>query len=756
MARLRSLLKISAVLLLSLGVLAGAVYTLWLDHQIRQRFAGARWALPAQIYAAPLEIYPGMPLTRHQMRVELERLGYQPLADNGWRQGRYRFARDAIEISTRPFHFPEGEQDSQRLLLRYSGESLVALQGADGKGLALAQLDPLLIGSIYPSHGEDRVLVKLEEVPELLHQGLVQTEDQRFYQHLGLDPRAIARAFVANIKAGRVVQGGSTLTQQLIKNFFLHNQRVFSRKATEAVMALLLELHYDKPEILEAYLNEVYLGQDGERAIHGFGLGSEFYFRKPLAELGADELATLVGMVKGPSYYNPRRHPERARSRRDLVLRQWYEAGLIDDAGLAQATARPVVASDPTSQGQVRYPAFVQQVHRELARDYPQDTLTREGLRIFTTLDPQVQDAAERAIREGLSSIEADRRLSRLEAAAVVASVSDGSIKALVGGRDGQARGFNRALDARRPVGSTLKPVVYLAALQQSQRYQLTTLLRDEPVTLAMPNGSVWSPENFDQQTHGPVPLFEALSQSYNLATVNLGLELGLDQVVETLRDLGVEEYVPALPSLLLGAWDRSPLQLAQLYAALASGGYTRQLVSIRAVQTADGAELKRYPMALAEPLPAAPVAQLNWALQSATQQGTGRGIYRHLSADIAVAGKTGTSDELRDSWFAGYGENLLGIVWVGHDDNSPSQLTGASGALPIWARMMASSGLSGLTEPLVPDLEWQRIDTESWLPAPRGCQRVLRIPFVAGTVPDDKAPCAEQTLRDRFREWWQ
>ncbi|MGJ8669411.1 MAG: penicillin-binding protein 1B [Oceanococcus sp.] len=747
-------LKLGTVLI-CLAVLGLIGYTVVLDQQIRSRFAGARWSLPAQIYAAPMELYPGVALNKYQVLQELDRLGYQRVARAKLKQGRYSQQRDQIEVRTRPFVFSDGPQISLHLRLNFGANSLQAISDVQNDdALSLVRLDPLLIGSIYPNHGEDRVLVKLSEVPALLPQGLVATEDQRFYSHFGLDPRAIMRATVVNIKAGRVVQGGSTLTQQLVKNFFLHNQRQFSRKFSEAILSLLLELHYSKDAILEAYLNEVYLGQDGQRAIHGFGLGSEFYFHKPIGELSNAELATLVGMVKGPSYYNPKRHPSRARDRRNLVLGMWRDSGLIDDEQFALAQSQEVLSTSNKTQKNRSYPAFVEQVHRELARDYPDDALTAEGLRIYTSLIPHVQAAAEAAVTQGLSSIEANRSLNKLQAAAVVASVTDGSILALVGGRNAGEAGFNRALDARRPVGSTIKPVVYLSALQESKQYQLTSLIADEPVRMDMPNGSVWEPQNYDGEVHGDVPLFQALSRSYNLATVNLGMQVGLDRVIETLHRLGVEEHVPELPSLLLGAWDRSPLQLTQLYSALASGGYAQKLISIRAVQTREGELLKRYPLELSDPLRPEAVALMSWAMQQVTQVGTGRGIYRQLDPAMKVAGKTGTSDDLRDSWFAGFGSNYLGVVWVGRDDNSSTGLTGASGALPIWAQMMKASGLRGLERSRASGLDWVPVDTQSWLPGDSGCRSLLRIPYIAGTVPDQSAPCA-RTGWDKFLDLW-
>lgn len=753
MARLRTLVFSSALVLACAALVALSLYTLILDQQVRSRFSGARWSLPAQIYASPFELYPGRSLTVEQLVAELQRLGYRR---DGQSQGSYRVNRQRIELKTRPFAFTDGAQPAADLVLEFSDGRLSRLSdAATGQSQSLLRLDPLLIGSIYPQHGEDRVLVRLDQTPQLLRDGLIQTEDQRFYQHWGLDPRAIARAALVNLRAGSVVQGGSTLTQQLVKNFFLHNTRSFSRKFSEAILSLLLEWHYSKAEILEAYLNEVYLGQDGQRAVHGFGLASVFYFRKPLAELEPAELALLVGMVKGPSYYNPRRHPERARERRNLVLGQWAEAGLLAQPALSLARGQALGVGERGQAANSRYPAFVEQVHRDLARDYANDALTEEGLRIFTSLDPGVQSAAEDAIENGVGRLSSAKGRDGLQGAAVVASVTDGSILGIVGGRNTVPGGFNRALDAQRPIGSTIKPVVYLTALDQSRRYQLTSTVADAPVRLSLPNGTVWTPQNFDETLHGDVPLYRALVRSYNLATVNLGLELGVERVVATLKRLGVEDPVPALPSLLLGAWERSPLQLTQIYAALASAGFAQRLTTIRAVQTRDGDLLKRYPIQLGKPLDADVSFLLGWALQQVTQQGTGRGIYQSIDPSQRIAGKTGTSDGLRDSWFAGFGDNLLGVVWVGHDDNRSTGLTGASGALPIWAQMMAQAGIQGLREQNPGGIEWVRVDSETHLPAPKGCRSVLRIPFIRGTVPSETAPCAPTGVFDRFLDLW-
>jgi penicillin-binding protein 1B len=598
-------------------------------------------------------------------------------------------------------------------------------------------MDPLLIGSIYPTQGEDRVLVRLDEVPPLLPAALIHIEDRNFERHFGLDPRAIARAAWANLRAGRAVQGGSTITQQLVRNFFLTLERRWSRKINEAFMALLLEAHYSKEEILEAYLNEVHLGQDGGRAIHGFGLASQFYFNKPLAELQVQEVALLVALVKGPSYYNPRRNPERARERRDLVLDILAEAGFITGPEHALALKKPLGVVGEAGGNIARYPAFVDLVKRQLTGHYPESELTNDGLRIFTTLDPRAQDALEKRLTEGLPRLEKGHRMqdNTLQGAGVVTSVVDGKVLALVGGRDVRYPGFNRALDARRPIGSLAKPFVYLAALMQPQRYTLTTRLADEPVELESPPGTKWTPLNYDKELHGEVPLFVALAQSYNLATVHLGLDVGVQNVREIMRAAGMLDSPPAVPSLFLGAVELSPVEVAQMYGTLAASGYRTPLMAIREVMTKDGQPLSRYPLKVRQTLPEAPVYLLNWGLEQVMTRGTGTSAYAYLPPELRVAGKTGTTDELRDSWFAGYAEDRVAVIWVGRDDNQPAGLTGASGALQIWAPVMRDLGARSFEPEPPPGIETAAVDAD--------CSGAIEIPYVEGYPPDDDFPCA-------------
>ncbi len=732
-----------------------------LDREIRGRFAGARWTLPAQVYASPLELYPGLEISPQALRLRLLHLGYREgKALTG--PGTFVVTPKQVELVSRAFTFWDGPQPATRFIVRFGGGAIADVRTPEQtEATALVRLDPLLIGSIYPRKGEDRVLVRLDTVPPMLTSGLIYVEDQNFEDHGGIDVIAILRASFANLRAGRVVQGGSTITQQLVKNFFLSSDRSYKRKINEALMAMLVEIHYKKQEILEAYLNEVYLGQDGERAVHGFGLASQFYFNKPLQELRVHEFALLVALVKGPSYYNPRRHVERAKARRNLVLNMFAEGGYLKPEELQQALAAPLNVTGKAGKGAGRYPAFVDLVRRQLKGQYPETALTDEGLRIFSTLDAHAQESLETRIDQAMETLEKVRRpkgaTGRLEAAGVVTTAEGGQVLALAGGRESNYQGFNRALDSRRPIGSLAKPFVYLAALMQPQRYNLGTLLNDEAIEVPLSNGDIWEPQNYDGEAHGPTPLYRALSQSYNFATVRLGLDVGPSAVAKVFAAAGYPGGPPpAYHSMFLGSLDLAPLDVAQMYSTLAANGYQTPLLAIREVLTGSGQPLTRYEFNVNRVLPEGPLHLLNWALEQVVQTGTAASTAIHVPRSTRLAGKTGTTDELRDSWFAGFGADRVAVIWVGRDDNSPAGFTGASGALSIWAPLMKDLGTRGLEPRLPENVEEIAIDSQTGLRADDSCSDTVLIPYMKDYPPDKYAPCAGgrsplRWLQDQF-----
>lgn len=740
--------KLPLISLLLVLLTIFGVWMVYLDAQVRAAFDGKKWALPAKVYARPLALYPGVLLSEEQLRAELTWADYReaPVAD---RPGTYQRRGSEWLIYRRGFPFWDGAENSRRIRVSLSGGRVRAL--ADDTGSQpLLRLEPQYIGGIFPAHNEDRELVRLDQVPPVLVAALIVTEDKRFFEHWGVSVHGIVRAMMANVRAGGMVQGGSTLTQQLVKNFFLNNERTLSRKVQEAFMSLLLELHYSKEEILEAYINEVYLGQSGRRAIHGFGLASRFYFGRPLGELDTGEIATLVGLVKGASFYNPRRHEARARDRRDLVLDLMAQHQIITEAERIRARGQALITASPRRAGQREYPAFLELAKEQLQQDYRLVDLQSEGLRIFTTLDPWIQAAVEESAEQHLNLLERGRPglEGKLETAAVITSVDGGEIRALLGGRDASFFGFNRALNARRAIGSLAKPAVFLAALRTGD-YHWGSLIDDAPVTVEGRAGDLWQPENYDHQSHGMVPMQTALSHSYNQATARLGMTIGLQKVVDELHRLGVRESLPAYPSLLLGAVSMSPLEVAQIYQTIASEGFVMPLRTIDAVTTSEGDMLSSYAIRGKQMYDPVLMEWLRAGLEQVVATGTAR---RLQSLPQPLAAKTGTSDSQRDAWLAGFDNRHLGVIWVGRDDNDPMPFTGSSAALPVWEQTFRKAGAEPLSAPR--GLKMMTVDPQGTLLAD-GCSGEA-YPFPVSWLDKPRQACNSGTSRigKEIRSW--
>lgn len=728
--------------LLLLVTVSGAVGIAILDFRVRSEFEGKRWALPAKVYARPLELYSGAQLSIDDLKIELKALGYH-FVEQVDAPGEVAFSRSSATLSTRGFQFPEEYEPARQLILEFNGDSLNQMRSADQQPLTLIRLEPALIGGIYPLNNEDRDLIQLEEAPQAFIDALIAIEDRDFYDHFGISPKGIARAMWANLRAGAFVQGGSTLTQQLIKNFYLTADRTLLRKMLEIPMAMILEWHYSKEEILEAYLNEVYLGQSGNRAIHGFGLGAAHYFAQPIQELELHQLALLAGLVKGPSYYDPRRNPERAKARRNLVLSVLHQQGSINDEEYMLASTAELDVVPAGSSMKEAYPAYIDLVKRQLRREYKDEDLGSEGLQIFTSLDPISQHKAETSLVSTIDELTRSygESMTKLQGSMVVTDPQTGEVLALIGDKNTRYQGFNRALDASRPIGSLVKPAVYLTALEQG--YTLISELDDSPFSLTLPNQQSWTPKNYDGQTHGLVPLHAALTHSYNLSTAQLGMELGVEKVIDTLKRLGVDRPMDAYPSLLLGAQSLSTLEVAAMYQTIAAGGFQIPPRTIRTVTDSAGEPLSSYPFQLQQSIDEKPMFLLQYNLQQVTRSGTARSIYQQLPININSAGKTGTSDQQRDSWFAGFTGNRLAVVWLGLDDNSPMPITGSTGALRAWTRFIAQEPLQSF-EPAMPEgIEMLWVDPLSGKLADGLCENALQIPFIAGTQPTETAACA-------------
>jgi len=740
----RLLLVITGII--GLSILGFIGWVIYLDRVITNEFQGRLWSVPARVYAAPLELYVGAPTTADDLDMELRRLHYQP-GDPATGPGFFRRRNGDFELHARRVQFIDELRPATRITLHANAEGITGLSAADGSDVPVFRLDPLMVGSVFPIHGEDRIILTPAEVSPQLRAALKTIEDRRFDDHHGVDPRSIVRAVWANLRAGRIAQGGSTLTQQLVKNYFLNDAQTFGRKLKEAVMAMRLEARFSKEEILVAYINEVSLGQDGQRAIHGFGLGAEFYFGKPLSELDIGEQALLIGLVRGPSFYDPVRHPDRAKARRNLVLQELASTNVISEEEAKRASAKPLLVR---SRGGGYFPAFMDLVRRHLKRDYAEADLSAAGLSIYTTLDPKAQSSAEQALSRGLARLNAARRdkSALLEGAVVVAEPQSGDVLAVVGGRDFGREEFNRALDARRSIGSLVKPAVYLSALETG-RYTAASVLLDAPLELKLGDGTLWAPQNYTREEFGSVSMVHALAESMNLATVRMGLDVGVEHVADTLVKLGLDRRPALNPSLLLGAVEMTPLEVVQMYTALANGGFKARLHAVRAVLDDQGKPLKSFKVEVEAVASPELVYQVDRMMVQVTQRGTGRGVTAKLGSKILVPAKTGTSQDTRDSWFAGFTGSHLAVVWVGFDDNRSTGLTGALGALPIWADTLGSLRPSSWEPAPPPEVEERWIEFSTGLVTGPSCSNDAVIVAVPrGANLPTKPGCAAALMR--------
>ncbi len=737
------------------GIAVLAAYMFYLDAQIKRSFEGNKWVVPAQIYARPLAIAKEQEITTKEVIDELKLLGYRRVK-NAQSSGQFSFSKGQLHIQRRAFHFPDGSQPLRDITLTWVGTRIGNIVDRDLGEIRSIRLEPWLVTRLVSSSREDRMLLDLNDMPPMLTKALTLVEDRDFYDHHGVAPLSIIRALMANIAAGRTVQGGSTLTQQLVKNLYLTRERSIVRKAKEALMAIIIDARYSKSEIIQAYLNEVFLAQNGDNAIHGFGLASHYFFDRPAHELNTAEIATLVAIIKGPSYYNPRRHPDRALERRNLVLRILFEANEIGRSEYERLVDTPLSLASGASLASGKHPAFMEQVRRELSEILADPNIRESGVKVFTSLDIYAQRRAEKALTSTLGSLQNNRDVP-LEAAMVVSDIPSGEIRAIVGSVKTSYSGFNRALDARRQIGSLVKPAVYLTALENPGVYNLATPLQDEPITLKGREGQPWSPQNADKKFRGQVPLIEALTRSLNVPSVNLGLEVGLDSITDTLQRLGVKEPIEQVPALTLGAVTLSPLSMNQMYQTIANSGRYAPLHTVNSIMSPKNRLLWQYANFTEQRVDEAATYLLNYALYKVTVEGTAKRISQTFNG-INMAGKTGTTDDYRDSWFTGFDRNNVATVWVGNDDNRPVNLTGASGALPVFVNYQKLQSPKSLSRRFPAGLGIAQFDKQSGQVMAQGCPDTLSVPAVLDVLPKGadcrRDPIAPKKTKKK-RTWW-
>jgi penicillin-binding protein 1B len=746
----RRLFKVILILALACTVmLAGWIWML--DRRVQTRFNVPFKSIPAHLYARPYTLRLGDAHQVSEIRADLLKQGYNQVTEIA-KPGDFALSGQVIDIY-RPTSVAHPVAKAVRVRL-FEGRVRQLTDHRSARSFEQFELASGLIGNLMTGPMEDRILLALHEVPELLLDALITMEDRRFSSHYGVDPMGILRAMVQNFRDGRVTQGGSTLTQQLVKNLYLDDARTLERKINEAMMALIIEWRYSKAQILERYINTIFLGQSGNRAIHGFGLAAQFYFDRRLQDLNPAQLALLVGMIPAPSAYNPFRNIERATARRNLVLKTLHENGFISagEVELYKQTGLDVVRSKNT--GASRYPAFTDLLSRQLDESYSRTYLQEGGLNIYSTLDEPVQQIAQSRFAESLQELEENHNIEKgtLQGAMIILEPQTGEIVTLIGGRNAKAGDFNRALDAKRPIGSLVKPAVYLTALLNPARYSTMTIIEDAPFSLQLETGKSWDPGNYDNRYHGEVSLYDALIRSYNIPAVKVGIDVGLDSVATTIQRLGVSELFPRYPSMLLGASNVSLLDVAQMYQTLANGGRLQPLTTLRAVANSSNHVLTSYQSDGKQMVNSKVDFLMVNLLEAVANSGTARAL-KTLIPGVQLAGKTGTTNEYRDSWFAGFGENYLAVVWIGKDDNSPTGLTGSSGALRAWAKVMSALDLHSLNRVAPEGVIELEVDLDGGGKAIAGCTRIsVTRYFIAGYEPLSNHRC--QPIKDNLGHW--
>ena len=727
----------------------------YLDEVVSAKFDGRTWEFPSRIYSDTFLMYPGVNLRPEDLEAKLLRLGYRETNSKLRSSGDYRILKreGRAEIYLHNFQYPLGSFKGfpVRLILR-SNTIAKILNLQSGKEIFSLELEPELVTGLYDRTWEERRLVTLGEVPLLMTRAILSIEDERFYHHWGIDPIAVLRAFAVNLRRGGIVQGGSTLTQQLMKNFFLGSEQTMVRKIKEALMAIVAERNYSKDEILENYINEIYLGQKGAQGIFGVWEASQFYFGKEPSQLSVGEMALLAGLIKAPNRYSPYRSVKDAATRRDVVLGKMFEEGYITRAQF-ERSRKEVIRPREFVKLANDAPFYVDFLRKELAESYSSQVLTAEGLRIFTSLDFQLQVLAEKSLAKGLKLLERSYphlresgKKDRLEGAIVVIKPQTGEIKAMAGGRDYQKSQFNRVIQARRQPGSIFKPFVYLAALIYGSedgeiRFTPATLVEDSPFTWSY-EGQEWVPENYKEEYYGLVTFRKALEKSLNSATARIASEVGIKKVREIAYRLGLQGPLPLLPSLALGAVEVTPFEIARAFSTLANNGVRTNPLAVKQVMNQRGQVLEKRDVQVKKVITPRVAYLMNHLLKGVLDRGTGRGV-RRRGFYRPAAGKTGTTNDTRDAWFAGYTPDLLAVVWVGFDQQSELGLTGAQAALPIWTEFMkkatAGNPVTDFNQPS--GIEFIDVDPLSGYRATPNCPRVVREVFLKSEAPPAFCP---------------
>ena len=740
---LKRLLKYAFLLLIvvSLGV---ALYCWDLSLQIDKRFSGRRWSIPSRALSDTTILYPGQGVNRSLLEKKLDRLGYRNSSQNPTKKGDVRISSSRLEIFLNDLKAPQQTREGFPAMVQFSGSRIESIvHSRSGEAIPILELEPEELMRFFGPEREQRQLVSIDHVPRHVVHAVLAAEDSRFFEHRGLDPLGILRALYTNLRSGDIRQGGSTITQQLAKNYFLTPERTWARKVKEAFMALIMEAMYDKKAILEIYLNEIYLGQKESVSINGIGEASTFYFGKSVAELSVSEGAVIAGLIRAPNLFSPYADRNRCRARRDSVLEAMHKHQWLTAEQLRTAMATPLVTSGYEAYVR-RAPYFMDYLSHQLGSLYPREALTSLGLSLFTTLDTQVQMAAEDALLKGLKRLEdANPRLKRkdpekkLQGAIVVMQPKTGYILAMVGGRDYGVSQFNRITQAKRQPGSAFKSFVFLSSLDS---FTPASILSNEPKTYKI-NGNEWRPENYIPVPETRISMRDALSKSVNRATVDLAMKLGLDPVVKTASVFGFSTPLKPYPSIALGAFEVVPLELARAYCAFAADGILPVPLSLKEVLDESGKILERRHMSVQGVTTPGKAFLITSMLRSTVEQGTARSL-KDMGIRFPAAGKTGTTNEFKDGWFVGYTPEVMALIWVGFDDGTSLQAPASALTLPLWADLMSAipHHVSGSWFKTPPDIVVETVCKESGQRAlASGCPLTLEEYFLAENTPKER-----------------
>lgn len=732
----RAVFKWGAIVcLISCFPFAGWVW--WLDHQVVARFEGQKWQVPSEVLSAPIELKSGAPWKKQDLEKLLEETGYR-FGKNSQKVGWAARSRSKVSAHLRSYVDYSGYHKSERRIFSFEN-GLLAIHALNGDPVAQAQIEPQRIGFLFGGNTESREILTYDEIPKPLIDILTAIEDQDFYHHWGISFSGIARAAWVNLTHGSRRQGGSTLTQQLVKNMFLSSERTYTRKLTEIIMSLLLEYHYSKEDIITAYMNEVYLAQVGNRALHGFAAASQYFFGRPLNELNIDEFALLVGMVKGPSIYNPQRYPKRALARRNTVLNVLKDQGRLTPSDYNVLVNQPIKLADKKKERSI-YGDYLDLVAMQLSRDFDENTLATKNLRIYTGVDIRAQRAANQAMQRQVAWLEKNRTdLKGLQGAMVVTDRLNGQVRAIVGSSDQYYTGFNRALGAVRPIGSLVKPPLYLSALA-SGKFTWWSRIEDTRLKFNV-GGEIWAPENYDHRTHGVVPLYEAMAKSYNLATLNLAQKIGFDRIANTLRQLGVKREFTMHPAMALGALELSPFEVSRLYQPIASQGRSSELGVVLAVMDQKDHLIKRFDKKGDVPFTDALLSVVLDGMTKVPEIGTAKAAANAFPG-LIFAAKTGTTNSQKDSWYVGITGDYASTVWLGMDNNVPMSITGSSGAQHVWIDFTRNMNPRSLPKALPEGAVRYDVLKDKFEKAAERCDNKVSLAFLVGTEPKDSSSC--------------